>query len=134
MMAMMSMLLQNLTQESKRKADIDEARFGLDKEERNKKSMFMIKAAQVPMGMKPQNFKSAFPGKSIGSITAQDLTRFVENIFVFTETISEHAREINEFVLKLTKHCYSRGSESWSFSGSTIESIYPWTTDVSTNG
>jgi hypothetical protein len=123
MMAMMSMLLQNLTQESKRKADIDEARFGLDKEERDKKSMFTIKAAQVPMGMKPQNFKSAFPGKNIGNITAQALTRFVETIFVFTETISEHARNINEFVLKLTKHCYSRGSESWSASGSTVESI-----------
>jgi hypothetical protein len=123
MMTMMNMLIQNLTQESKRKADIDEARFGLDKEERDKKSMFTIKAAQVPAGMKPQNFKATFPGKNIGSITTQDLTRFVETIFVFTETISENAREINEFVLKLTKHCYSRGSECWSASGSNIESI-----------
>jgi hypothetical protein len=112
MITMMSRRLQNLTQESKRKADIEEARFGLDKEERDKNSMFTIKAAhEVPMGMKPQSFKSAFP-PSIGSITSQALTRFIEILFVFTETISEHAREINEFVLKLTKHCYSRESET----------------------
>jgi hypothetical protein len=123
MMTMMNMRIQNLTQESKRKADIDEARFGLDKEERDKKSMFTIKAAQVPAGMKPQNFKATFPGKNIGSITTQDLTRFVETIFVFTETISENARDINEFIFKLIKHCYSRGSESWSAKGSNVESI-----------
>ena len=76
--AIMTQLIQTMALDAKRNATIMAERNAIEKEERDRKAMFTIRASQVPSTMRAKSFTSFFPGKRICDVSLQELAKYLD--------------------------------------------------------